>query len=157
MEKIIELPRNNNNNNILDELFSDNPVIYSSEISSVSQDERYFSIEENESLSKQDQKKLKKCKIGESKSNCTICLEQYKKNQVIQILPCHHKFHHKCLKPWFKTSTCCPLCRMDIKKHFHPDSIKSQATFSSYERNSLLDRPFIQPRTYTPTNVQERR
>jgi len=136
----------------LDELLSGNPIILSSEISSVSQDERYFSIEENECLSKVDQKKLKKCKIGESKSKCTICLEQFKKNQVIQILPCHHKFHHKCLKPWFKTSTCCPLCRMDIKKHFNPEtpSIQSQLSVQSNERNSLLDRSFIQPRTYTP-------
>lgn len=141
-------------NNILDNLYSNSSLEQSSDsqISAISLDERYFSIEENDSLSKIDQKKIRKCKISESKSSCSVCLEKYKKNQIIMILPCNHKFHYKCMKPWFKNSVFCPLCRLDIKKHFNPDSesVASDITLSSGNRNSLLDRSFIQPRQYTP-------
>lgn len=47
--------------------------------------------------------------------NCSICLEQFENNDLIQI-NCGHIFHKKCLKKWTNTnkkrlmSVRCPLC-----------------------------------------------
>jgi hypothetical protein len=116
-------------------------------------DERYFLSEDADGLSQEDFKKIRKCKIGLSKSECSVCFEVFKKNQVINILPCKHKFHYKCIKPWLKKSTCCPLCRMDLKKYFNPgliNSVNSVESESSERRNPLLDASFLQPRVLTP-------
>lgn len=66
-------------------------------------------------MSKQQLKQLKKKRIGESSSYCIVCHDKYQRNEVIRVLPCQHFFHYKCLKPWFRKSNACPLCRMDIK------------------------------------------
>jgi hypothetical protein len=129
-----------------------------SQFSELTLDERYLTSDVVDCLSREDQKKLKKCRIGKSKNKCTVCLEQYQKNEIIQILPCHHKFHYKCLKPWFNKSSCCPNCRFDLKKHFHPKKEEALSEFStsSEQRNPLLDASFIQPRNYTPLRSHQR-
>ena len=138
-------------NNILLNLYNESSGSEESlELSELSLDERYFLSEEVDCLSKQDFKKLKKCRVGHSKTNCSVCLEKFVKNQVILILPCHHKFHYKCMKPWFGKSTCCPLCRLDIKKHFNPSQEVPSVLSESSPRNPLLDESFIQPRILTP-------
>lgn len=73
--------------------------------------------DENVLLSRQEIKLLKKQKVGCASGNCTICFEKYEKGQVIRNLPCGHKFHYKCMKPWLKTSIYCPLCRFDLKTY----------------------------------------
>ena len=78
-----------------------------------------------EGLSKNIFKKLKTFKIRESCSSCSICLDKYSINDVVKVLPCNHKFHNKCLKPWFKDSVCCPNCRLDIKEYYSDPNEKS--------------------------------
>lgn len=73
--------------------------------------------EEIELLTPEEMKLLPKQKVGCSSSSCTVCFEKYSKGQVIRVLPCGHKFHYKCLKPWLKTSVHCPLCRFDLKTY----------------------------------------
>lgn len=143
-------------NNILHNLYSDssNDESLSMDDSDFSLDERFFSIEEDERLSKKDRKKLQKKRVGESTSKCTVCLDQFQKRQIIQVLPCHHKFHYKCLKPWFDKSTFCPLCRMDIKKHFNPVP-EAISVKEGSQRNPLLDTSFIQPRRLVFPNINE--
>lgn len=60
-------------------------------------------------LQKEQQQKIKRIaskfletkKIGTSNQTCSICLENYQKNQKIyQIKKCLHIFHTKCLEPW---------------------------------------------------------
>ena len=52
--------------------------------------------------------------------NCSICLENYLKNDKIIKLDCDHIFHKKCLKKWFKIlidkseDLNCPLCRNNL-------------------------------------------
>lgn len=48
---------------------------------------------------------------------CSICLENYKSRQKINILQCNHIFHIKCLKKWLFTSRniSCPMCRKIIE------------------------------------------
>jgi len=50
----------------------------------------------------------------ESEESCSICLENYKKNDTINILKCGHKYHEKCIDEWISTSDNCPLCRLSI-------------------------------------------
>ena len=45
-------------------------------------------------------------------SSCPICLEDYKKDEKLRLLPCGHAYHTDCILPWLTTkSACCPLCK----------------------------------------------
>lgn len=41
--------------------------------------------------------------------NCPICLDSF--YSPIEILPCGHLFHRKCLKNWFQQRLVCPVCK----------------------------------------------
>lgn len=68
-------------------------------------------------LTRKEKKFLKKKKICKSTSNCSICCSSFKNKEIVRELPCKHKFHYKCLKLWLDKSSCCPLCRFDLKKY----------------------------------------
>lgn len=74
-------------------------------------------LNESVLLSRQEIKLLKKQKIGCSSGQCSICFDKYSKGEVIRSLPCGHKFHYKCMKPWLRTQSFCPLCRFDLKAY----------------------------------------
>ena len=61
--------------------------------------------------------KLKKIKEDDPLINtvCSICLENYKKNDYYRTLNCNHIFHKKCIDRWFKNQETCPMCRTNIK------------------------------------------
>lgn len=101
--------------------------------SSLSQSE----FDESMLLSKEETKFLKKQKIGCSSSECTICFENYKKGDIIRNLPCGHKFHYKCMKPWLKTSKYCPLCRFDLKVFCKNKLEESQN--NSYKKEHVIE------------------
>ena len=43
---------------------------------------------------------------------CTICLEEFLPEQLVNRLPCMHTFHDRCLKSWLEVgSLTCPSCR----------------------------------------------
>ncbi|RZC82690.1 hypothetical protein C5167_045478 [Papaver somniferum] len=45
-------------------------------------------------------------------SCCSICLADYKPNDMLRLLPdCNHLFHLKCVDPWLKLHPTCPVCR----------------------------------------------
>lgn len=48
---------------------------------------------------------------------CTICLNNYKINKKVFILPCKHFFHIECLQKWFKgkKTNFCPNCKYKFK------------------------------------------
>lgn len=60
-------------------------------------------------------KNIKEEKYIENKhkdKNCSICLEEYEKEDIIKQLECKHMFHKNCIEPWLKEySHKCPLCR----------------------------------------------
>lgn len=45
--------------------------------------------------------------------SCSICLENYKKEDVILLTECSHLFHHTCLTQWFEKNRSCPMCRKE--------------------------------------------
>ncbi|TNV75932.1 hypothetical protein FGO68_gene10674 [Halteria grandinella] len=46
---------------------------------------------------------------------CSICYLEFKEGCVLKELKCLHRFHNECLRPWFKQTDTCPLCRLKIK------------------------------------------
>lgn len=49
---------------------------------------------------------------------CAICIEPYKVTDLIRVLPCKHEFHKACIDPWLLEHRTCPMCKMDILKHY---------------------------------------
>ncbi|XP_012934961.1 RING finger protein 150 [Aplysia californica] len=49
---------------------------------------------------------------------CAVCIEPYKPQDVIRILPCRHVFHKSCVDPWLLDQRTCPMCKMDILRAF---------------------------------------
>lgn len=54
-------------------------------------------------------------KIGHSDKDCSICLRNFIKGEVIRLLKCKHIFHDVCVVPWLEKKSCCPNCRVDLK------------------------------------------
>ena len=42
---------------------------------------------------------------------CSICLEEYIKNDKVVNLNCNHDFHWECIKLWLNENNTCPQCR----------------------------------------------
>ena len=48
-------------------------------------------------------------------SMCSICLEPFVENNLINTLKCKHMYHSKCIDTWFSTNNNnCPMCRCII-------------------------------------------
>ena len=45
---------------------------------------------------------------------CSICLEQFQKEEKVTTLQCDHTFHFDCMVLWTKNKDTCPLCRGTI-------------------------------------------
>ncbi|XP_073280664.1 uncharacterized protein [Primulina huaijiensis] len=46
--------------------------------------------------------------------SCAICLEDFYMGCEGLCMSCSHVFHGDCIKTWFRTSRCCPLCRFEL-------------------------------------------
>ena len=49
---------------------------------------------------------------------CAVCIEAYRVSDVVRILPCKHQFHKTCIDQWLLEKRTCPMCKMDILKHY---------------------------------------
>ena len=50
---------------------------------------------------------------------CCVCLDSYKPNQLISILPCGHEFHALCMERWLLhggLQPWCPLCKQELTR-----------------------------------------
>ena len=45
---------------------------------------------------------------------CSICLDNYIKEDILNELKCGHKYHNTCIDDWIKNNNNCPLCRLSI-------------------------------------------
>ena len=48
----------------------------------------------------------------------SVCLDVYKIGEAMRILPCSHRFHKACIDQWLLDKRTCPMCKMDILKHY---------------------------------------
>ncbi|KAF1892405.1 hypothetical protein Lal_00010870 [Lupinus albus] len=46
--------------------------------------------------------------------DCAVCLEPLEDSESLIHLPCKHRFHSSCLKPWLDKKSHCPCCRATI-------------------------------------------
>ncbi|KAJ5129733.1 uncharacterized protein N7515_005772 [Penicillium bovifimosum] len=51
---------------------------------------------------------------GESKAECTICLDNVELGTEVTVLPCTHWFHFSCIEAWLTQNNTCPHCRRGI-------------------------------------------
>lgn len=49
-------------------------------------------------------------------NHCAVCIESYKLNDTVRILPCKHVFHKGCVDPWLNEHCTCPMCKLNILK-----------------------------------------
>ena len=61
----------------------------------------------------------------ESHGDCSICMDTIKSSD-LEITPCKHAFHKKCLIEWKKRSNSCPLCRRFLENN-------------DYENNAIVE------------------
>jgi hypothetical protein len=81
-------------------------------------------LDENLTKKTLEEEKLSKILIIQKEStdltpttclNCTVCLENFKKDEIVSILPCKHEFHQLCIETWLKEySKLCPLCKNEM-------------------------------------------
>ena len=45
-------------------------------------------------------------------STCSICLEDFKLEEIVSLTNCKHIFHNQCIEKW-KNNTC-PMCRNNL-------------------------------------------
>ncbi|PPJ55024.1 hypothetical protein CBER1_01475 [Cercospora berteroae] len=48
------------------------------------------------------------------KADCSICMDEAELGSEVTELPCHHWFHHDCIKAWLIEHDTCPHCRQGI-------------------------------------------
>ena len=51
---------------------------------------------------------------AEGKAECSICMDEVPLGEEVTELPCHHWFHHECVKAWLSEHDTCPHCRQGI-------------------------------------------
>lgn len=60
-------------------------------------------------------KERRKSKRYYSKDECAICMDMFKRGEVVRILPCGHVFHKDECDEWLmKWRKLCPTCRADV-------------------------------------------
>ncbi|KAF9348415.1 hypothetical protein BGX34_002497 [Mortierella sp. NVP85] len=50
----------------------------------------------------------------DAKTECSVCKDEFVKEDNCLQLKCNHIFHEDCIKPWLKTSATCPTCRYAV-------------------------------------------
>ncbi|KAH8201256.1 hypothetical protein TruAng_004573 [Truncatella angustata] len=69
-----------------------------------------------ETIAKLPRKKLDDQMLGgESKGECTICIDDMQLGDEALVLPCKHWFHEECAVLWLKEHNTCPICRAPIE------------------------------------------
>jgi E3 ubiquitin-protein ligase RNF115/126 len=59
-------------------------------------------------------KETKFCEESCHSKECTICQEDYKKDESVLHLPCEHNFHKNCATEWLTRHNSCPICRKPL-------------------------------------------
>jgi hypothetical protein len=66
-------------------------------------------LEEGEEGGTLQEKSLEQEQTG-NRSECCICMQIFKKDEYLRILPCEHLFHKHCIDPWLvRFSGICPV------------------------------------------------
>ncbi|KAK3743718.1 hypothetical protein QZH41_012387 [Actinostola sp. cb2023] len=47
---------------------------------------------------------------------CTICLDDFKAREEINLCKCGHAYHHKCIMKWLEIKDTCPICQRNVRR-----------------------------------------
>nr|XP_002129362.1 RING finger protein 24 [Ciona intestinalis] len=72
---------------------------------------------------------------------CPVCLEDFKKKEVLAICPCHHVFHKKCLCKWLELRPTCPMCMSHISVHYHSHASTGGGAGTSFTIPATMGAP----------------
>jgi hypothetical protein len=79
-------------------------------------------------------------KENEFSSNCTICLESFNEKSEVNLLGCHHIFHHLCLKEWLFKNILhvpkCPNCNLLISNKW--EQLENENRQAPVQRNNNI-------------------
>lgn len=53
-------------------------------------------------------------KLDANEQACVVCLEVFREEEAVRILPCFHQFHRTCIDPWLRQQAKCPICKAHI-------------------------------------------
>jgi hypothetical protein len=70
---------------------------------------------------------------------CSICYENFKNNDKIIKLPCHHIYHYNCLMEWLKEKYSCPLDNNNLKEMIDECKNKKKETISQNESKENVE------------------
>ena len=104
-------PNQNANSNVAQNSVNNSNVLFNNKNLSD------FDKKKDELFLEMDQYQYKQKKKYDSRreTECAICLEEFKRNDIIkEFYKCKHIFHKECLKSWLKRSNECPLCKHDL-------------------------------------------
>ena len=54
-----------------------------------------------------------------SMDSCSICLDDYGREDKLRCLPCLHRYHAGCIDDWLSRSSVCPNCNVDVREAFN--------------------------------------
>ena len=63
--------------------------------------------------------RLFKSELYES-PRCSICMEDFKTDDIIRVLNCNHYYHHDCIDKWLIKHKTCPYCRNNLTENIIP-------------------------------------
>lgn len=47
-------------------------------------------------------------------TQCAVCLAELQLQDEVQVLPCRHVYHVRCVAPWLAANNSCPVCRSEL-------------------------------------------
>ncbi|KAI9506667.1 hypothetical protein BX070DRAFT_218302 [Coemansia spiralis] len=69
---------------------------------------------------------------GGGLGSCPICLEEFDVGEQVRELPCLHRYHVICIDTWLVSrSTCCPYCKLDIRRWYYGPALEDGIPHSS--------------------------
>jgi len=113
---------------------------------------RYQEQKRRQDLAERALKMLKQRKLKttdalvKDEETCAVCIDEYKSNDQVTELPCHHSFHKKCIEPWVLDKGTCPMCKVNVFQALGIDNPHAQ--------NNTNEEPAAQVWTADEVNVQ---
>ena len=45
---------------------------------------------------------------------CPVCFDTFSPGDQLAVLPCSHRYHMACVRPWLEKAKTCPACRLEV-------------------------------------------